>query len=108
MARFARASFLVTESVACRSGLAPLIFDGALGPEIIYLMEGVMDNVNLCRLCGSEPVDPESGSYEMCGPCYWDFESDMDIWWEQWVDGESDGGCLDGSVTDRESDDYPF
>ena len=68
--------------MAYRSGLAPLIFDGALGPEIIYLMEGVMDNDKLvydaCWECSG--VVDEDGVCTGCGLDMGEVLEDFDEW----------------------------
>jgi hypothetical protein len=56
-----------------------------------------MANENdLCRSCGVEPVDPNNGPYDLCTGCWEDFESDMDAWYDGFMDANP------------EFDDYPF
>jgi hypothetical protein len=43
-----------------------------------------MVNEVMCRMCGQEPVDPDTGSYEMCTDCWADFESELDEYEALW------------------------
>jgi len=41
----------------------------------------------ICRSCGNDEVDPNTGSYELCEACWAGFEQDM---YEQWDNPNND------------------
>ena len=47
----------------------------------------------MCRMCGNEPIDPITGSYELCGLCYRLLEielDDYDKWCEEFMEANPD------------------
>ena len=50
-----------------------------------------MIDETMCRMCGNEPVDPESGSFDMCTDCYVLLDTELDDF-DNWCEEIKDDG----------------